>query len=52
MTRVPIDRTENDPGLFVQVLDEFEGRAVKPLPHHLQPRDKDGRWAKKEDTDV
>lgn len=46
--KVPVDRTENDPDLFTQVLDEFEGRAVKPLPVHLQPRDKNGRFTKKE----
>lgn len=49
MTHVPVDRTENDPDIFTEVLDEFEGRAPKPPPNHLQPaRDKSGRFIKKE----
>ena len=49
MTNVAIDRTENDPALFRQVLAELEGNAPKPLPAQHQPaRDKSGRFTKKE----
>jgi hypothetical protein len=48
MTRVAIDRTENDPDIFREILDEFEGRAITPLPTSLQPRDPSGRFTKKE----
>lgn len=49
MTRVAIDRTENDPDIFKEILDEFEGRTPQPLPTHLQPnRDPKGRFIKKE----
>ena len=49
---VPIDRTENDPLIFREVLREFE-RGPKPLPNHLQPRDPKCRFiVKKEKSDA
>lgn len=43
---VPIDRTENDPLTFREVLREFE-HGPMPLPNHLKPRDPKGRFTKK-----
>lgn len=45
---VPIDRTENDPLTFREVLREFE-RGPMSLPNHLKPRDDRGRFTKKLD---
>lgn len=45
---VAIDRTENDPQTFREVLREFE-RGPKPLPNHPKPRDPKGRFTKKLD---
>lgn len=42
---VPIDRTENDPLTFREVLREFERG---PMSNHLKPRDERGRFTKKE----
>lgn len=42
---VPIDRTENDPLTFREVLREFERG---PMSNHPKPRDERGRFTKKE----
>lgn len=51
--RVPIDRTENDPGIFRAVLHEFEQGPIR-LPSNLRPaqRDAHGRFIKKEKHDA
>lgn len=56
--RVPIDRTQNDPATFVQLLDEYEGRALRQFPFKANPkptimvRDERGRFIPKEKRDV
>lgn len=62
MTRVPVDRTENDPQIFRDTLRDFErpaltvtGTWVAAEPegstNHLRPRDSHGRFTKKESDD-